>query len=144
MTADAAEEILNEELKGYKALLSLLQRERVCLLGFDTESYEAISKEKDTLVFRLRLLDEERQRVMSRLFGGEMNLKRIAEATGNARLLEIRSTFLSLLQGVEELNNLNRMLIDRSLNYLRGTARFLSSAGIPGPREKGALYSGEV
>ncbi len=144
MPAEAAEHILEEELKGYKELLALLQRERTCLLGLETEAFCSLAKEKDTLVMKLRLLDEERQRIVKRQYGNDMNLQRIAAETGNRRLLDIRSTFLSLVQSIDELNNLNRLLIDRSLDYLKGTTRFLSTSGMGCPGDKGVLYSGEA
>jgi hypothetical protein len=59
-TADTIKSILVEQIDGYRSLLDLLQRERECLLNLDANGVESISKEKDTMIMRLRLVEGKR------------------------------------------------------------------------------------
>lgn len=132
MTSDTAIiSILREQVKTYKVLHDLLSRERSSLINIEAEKVEAISKEKDTVIMRLRLLEEERQRLIRRFaedngFNTDINLDELGRVTGNNIFSDLRSSMLSLLQGIEEMNRFNSILIERSLNHLKTTTNFFS------------------
>jgi len=121
---EAIVNILTEQISSCKVLLGILQRERGCLVDLNADCVEELSKEKDTIMLRMRLLEEERVRLVRKFFEREMTLKEISAITGDTSLLDIRSTLISLAQSVEELNQFNRLLIDRSLSYIRSTVNF--------------------
>ncbi len=129
-SVDGIIKILSEQAQSYKRLLEVLREERVSLLDFNAEGVEELSKEKDTLVLRLRLLEEERIRLMSDFSDSNISLLKLSEITGNDSIKDIRLELISLLQSIEELNELNRFLIDRSLNYIRNTRNFFGTFGI--------------
>jgi flagellar biosynthesis/type III secretory pathway chaperone len=151
ISADGIASILEEQVLSCRKLLNLLRSERVCLLELDAEGIEELVKEKDTLALRLRLLDEERLRLMEKFCAdndqagppGGLTLQRLAEMTGDGAFLEIRSKMVSLIQSIEELNSFNRMLIERSLNYVQSAQSFFSSF-CPGTDGKGTLLSREM
>ena len=124
--------ILQEQIKTYKALLVLLKEEKECLVNINPDKVSELSKEKDTIVMRLRLLEEERVRLVNEFvrfneMTGEVNLKELAKVTGNDLFVTLRSQLMSLLQNVEEMNKFNSILIDRSINYIKTTTNFISS-----------------
>ena len=128
--------ILREQESCCKELVGLLQRERTHLVEFDVRAVEELAKEKDTLLLRLRLLEEERQRLVSALAGewpgvreGETTLRALAERTGDAELSGIRLKLVSLVQSIEDLNSFNRHLIDRSLSTVRTARGFFDAFG---------------
>lgn len=133
MTSDKAiVDILQELLITYKVLFELLQKERTYLVNINAEKIEEISKEKDTVIMRLRLLEEERQRLVKKFvednnISGEVNLKELGRITGNSVYKTLRSKLLSLLQSIDDINKFNSILIDRSINYLKTTTNFISS-----------------
>jgi flagellar biosynthesis/type III secretory pathway chaperone len=91
-----------------------------------------LSKEKDTIVMRLRLLEEERVRLVNEFvrenqISGKVNLKQLATITGNDDFITLRSKLVSLLQNVEEMNKFNSLLIDRSINYIKTTTSFFGT-----------------
>jgi flagellar biosynthesis/type III secretory pathway chaperone len=152
-SADAIMKILDEQVSGYRMLLELLQREKACLVDFDAGEIEEISKEKDTMVLRLRLLEEERIRLMNRFQDenpehvkpGDVSLRKLGEITGNEKFLDVRSRLVSLMQSIQELNGLNRTLIDRSLAHVRGSTGFFENFGLdPAGAGKGSLVSEET
>ena len=145
--------ILLEQEKCCKALVDLLQRERGHLIEFDVPAVEEVTKEKDTLLPRLRLLDEERLRLTAALVatgagppGGEATLRALCEHTGDTELSGIRLKLVSLVQSIEDLNGFNRHLIDRSLNNVRTATGFFQAFGghRTGPVSSGTLVSRET
>jgi len=142
---EALAKILNEQVNGYRELLELLQRERQDLIDVNAGAIEELYKGKDVLILRLRLLEEERIRLMKDVGSNTMTLKALAEKTGNSAFLELRSKLKSLVQAIEELNSFNRILIDRSLGYLKTNAHFFNIFGMnEGRPQKGMLLSKET
>jgi flagellar biosynthesis/type III secretory pathway chaperone len=158
-TIEAVKKILLEQIEGCRQLLSLLQRERVCLMELHQEEVETVTKEKDILVLKLKLLEEERKRLLDRLMESEefrrtlkqeerqqMSLQRLAGLLGDSSLMEMRSKLISLSQSIKELNDLNKIMIDRTLSYLKKSNRFLGmlTPGMVPAGQKGALLSREL
>ena len=133
MTSERAiENILKEQVNTYKIFHDILTKERTYLINIEAEKLEEISKEKDTVIMRLRLLEEERQRLTSKFLAdkginGEINLKEMGTLTGNSIFPELRTRLLSLLQSIEEMNRFNSVLIDRSINYIKRSTNFIGS-----------------
>lgn len=147
-TLEAIKSILIEQINGYRSLMNILQREKACLLNFNPQGIENLSKEKDNLVLKLRLLEEERLRLIERYtaengIDGEMGLNRIYELTGDDAFKVIRLQFISLIQAVSELNEFNRILIERSLGFLKGATNILDPLQIGASKSTG-LISKEV
>jgi hypothetical protein len=149
-TADTIKNLLVEQIDGYRSLLDLLQRERECLLNLDASGVESISKEKDTTVMRLRLIEEERVRLVGKfsrenMIGGETNLQMLSEITKDDTFRTLRLQLISLLQGIEELNAFNKVLIGRSLNFIKNSMGFLESFGVgAGRSNSGSFFSREI
>lgn len=147
-TIEAIKSILIEQINGYRSLMNILQRERACLLNFNPSGIENLSKEKDNLVLKLRLLEEERLRLLDNYskeagIDGELSLNRLYDITGDDAFKVIRLQFISLIQAISELNEFNRILIDRSLNFLKGATNVFDSYKIAGLRTAG-VFSREV
>ena len=155
---EAIKKILVEQVQGCRLLLELLQREKICLVNLQMDEIEALTKEKDILVLKLRLLEEERGRLLDRFalenFSDlpdqgpaiqKISLQRLGELTGETIFQEIRSKLVSLSQGIKELNDLNRAMIDRTLGFLKKNNQFLELV-YPGTAkgEKGRLLSMEM
>ncbi len=149
-TIDKIHSILSEQVIGYRSLMETLRRERECLVNFNPDAVETLSKEKDTIVLKLRLLEEERIRLV-RAFAAEQAIpedsamQKLTELSGDDRFQRLRLQLISLLQSIMELNDFNRVLIERSANVVRNALNFLGSFGIGAPvANKGSLLSREV
>jgi flagellar biosynthesis/type III secretory pathway chaperone len=149
-TAETIRSILIEQVNGYRTLLDILQRERACLLRLNALEVETLSKEKDTIVLKLRLLEEERIRLVSafvaeQAIAEEAIFTRLDEVTGDDSFQRLRLQLISLLQGITELNGFNRILIERSASVVKNALNFLGSFGLAvPPSHKGALLSREA
>jgi hypothetical protein len=143
-TAADIKKVLTLQIEGYKVLFELLKKERENLVDFNEQGVESLSKEKYTQTLKLRLLEEERLRLMKKFVtevndissehghtaSMEMNLNTLAEITGDVDFNGIRTMLKSLLQSIEELNEFNKLLIDRSLKYVRHNINFLNIHGV--------------
>ncbi len=149
-TTDTIRGILIEQIDGYRTLLDLLQGERECLLNLDAAGVERISKEKDTIVIRLRLIEEERGRLMKKfalehMISGDVSLQRLAGITKDDTFQTHRLQLVSLIQSIEELNAFNMVLIGRSLNFIKSSRMFLESCGLDMNRSNsGTFFSKEI
>jgi hypothetical protein len=156
---EAIKKVLGEQIQGCRQMLDLLQREKVCLLDLQLDGIEAITKEKDILVLKLRLLEEERIRLFDRLIDenpqgiltkfrdpDKITLQRLAEVTGEIIFRDMRSKLISLSQSIKELNDLNKGMIDRTLSFLRKNNNFLGTfyPGAAVMEGKGGLLSREM
>jgi hypothetical protein len=147
---DSIKSILTEQITSYRVLLELLQRERECLINLDANGVENLSKEKDTTLLRLRLLDEERIRLLKKYSAdnaiiGNVSLQSLFELTADNDFQLIRSQLTSLLQSIQELNDFNMILIDRSLSIVRHSVGFLESFGLHmNPNNTGIMLSKEI
>ncbi len=149
-TADRIKKILGEQIETYRTLLEVLQRERECLVHFNPEGVETLAKGKDTIMLKLRLLEEERIRLVQAFareqgITEEMTLKKLHIATGDADYATLRSQMLSLIQAISEFNEFNKILIERSVNFVRRNLVFLDSFRMTADRKKtGAVLSREA
>jgi flagellar biosynthesis/type III secretory pathway chaperone len=142
--------ILSEQISGYRTLMEVLRREREQLVHFNAPGVEALSKEKDTIVLQLRLLEEERIRLV-RVFAADrkltedLSLQRLSEITGDEMFQKLRLQLISLLQGIVELNEFNRVLIERSSGVVKNALQFLGSLGVnPNAKNTGTRISREA
>ncbi len=146
-TAEHIKAILTEQVDGYRTLLDTLRRERECLLHFNAPEVEDLSKEKDTVVLKLKLLEEERVRLV-RSFAAEQAVEEkaafeaLGRVTGDDSFQRLRLQLISLLQSITELNGFNRVLIERSVTVVKNALNFLGSIGATVQSNKsGALLS---
>lgn len=150
-SVEAIRKILNEQVDSFRLLLDLLQRERACIRDLRPECVEEIAKEKNTLVLRLKLLEEERLTLVEKFLpesslGGsaeELSLEKLYELTGDSDLRDIKAKLLSLLRSVDELNTFNRMLIERSLHCVRGAESLFDFVNRH-PEGKSSFFSRET
>ena len=149
-TLDNIKNLLVEQINSYRSLLDLLQRERESLINLDAGGVEAISKEKDTIIMRLRLIEEERIRLVGKFLAENrldrhLSLQRIVEVTGDETLQILRLQLVSLIQSIGELNDFNMVLIGRSLNFIKHSMAFLESFGLDIDQlHAGRIYSREI
>ncbi|GBE01024.1 flgN protein [bacterium BMS3Bbin06] len=123
--------ILEEQVRGYLALYDLLKKEKTAILSFQPSVIEEMAKQKDTIVLKLRLLEDERERLLGLTRDWKrMSIHELYELTGDERLPGVRSQLLSILQGIEELNEVNRIMIERASRHVSASSRFFNTYGL--------------
>lgn len=134
-TIDQIKENLREQIETYRLFLDLLQKEKVCLINLNASETEYLSKEKDTIIFKLKLLEDERVRLSARYVSDNnlssvTNLREFTVFSNDKTLNSLRLQLVSLLQSIAELNEFNKILIERSLHFVRNSISFIDMFGI--------------
>lgn len=147
-TVDSIKSILIELISSYRMLLNVLRKERECLINLDAAGIENLSKEKDTIILKLQLFEEERGRLTAKFITdnnitGNMSLQRIYELTGDNSFQVSESQLLTVLQSIEDMNEFNRILMERSINFVKNAANFLDSFAF-NTKSRGVVLSKEA
>lgn len=128
-------EILKAEIKSYEELVSILQKEREALISFSPEQIEALSREKDMIIMKIKLFDEERVNILSKIssqlqVNGNINISNLLDITKDDDFRDLGYKLTSLVQTVNDLNEFNKILIEKSSRHINSFLYFLESWGI--------------
>lgn len=121
-------EVLCAQRDLYVRLQEVLQKERKALVCFNHEEIEEIAKEKDALVLQAQLLEEQRKKLVCEFFQESPSSKGIMdlyEETGDERFPALRMSLISLLQAIQEANEVNKYFIERASQHIKGGLSFL-------------------
>lgn len=130
---------LRTEIELFKELIAVLHAETECMVGRDYKGlYEAVSG-KEQLVTRINSASETRRRLLRECLesiGADMpveaNLTALVELTGNGALVDCQKTLLSLASTVKEINGVNRLIMESSMENVTRTLGFLGNFMQPG------------
>ncbi|MCB0393027.1 MAG: flagellar protein FlgN [Bdellovibrionales bacterium] len=122
-------DVLEHEMKVYRALLELVRKEREILISPDIEELNNSNESKEAMVSKLRGLEKERERV-SRELAHEVSadaenprLLEIAqklELIKGDRLRSIHATLQLLVTRIKEYNKENEILVKSALTNITG------------------------
>lgn len=137
-------DVLKAQINLYEELISLLQKEREALISFDPNEIERLSKEKDMTIMKIKLFEEERISILSKLsamFDGDdmITLSKIVSATKDEEFKELGNKLISLVQSVLELNEFNKILLEKSSRHIKSFLCFLESCGISPIQQRKAV-----
>ncbi len=120
----------------FQTLLSILQKEKKAVVISDLKEINETTKEKESLFLKIRILEEERSRMLIRLANHlgyrsrDLTMSKISqliEEPYSSRLKYCYSNLLSLVQSIQEINHNNRSLITHSLELVRGSLALLNN-----------------
>lgn len=128
-------EVLKYQIKAHDELVSLLQKEREALMLFNPDEIERLAKEKDMVLMKIRLFEEERVKLLNHIsyinkIDENITLSKLVEITGDQEFKELGLKLVSLIQSVIELNEFNRILIERSSKHVSNFLVFLENSGV--------------
>lgn len=133
-------EILEKEIQLSTELLDLLHQEQQALTGMDMQALIALTRKKESLLSRIRLLDESLEEAAGRICDAspDKTVKLsdvIARTTGSARatLTECRKNLAALRQKVLDHNHINKRFAEDIRGYLNDAISMItgSMAGRP-------------
>jgi flagellar biosynthesis/type III secretory pathway chaperone len=151
--------LITGEKQLYGSLLTVLQDEKAAVTGAGLEALNRSVKEKETVLLKIRILEEQRTNMLSQvaerlgLQAENLTLARLAREIPEpyaGQVRACRSSLLSLTQSIQELNNSNRHLFRRSLELVKGSINLLINLRAPYPiycqsgRLESAMASGRV
>lgn len=127
-------EILEKEVGLFRDFLTLLQRERQCMIDLSLEKLHECHNHKETLIFNLKVLEDARVEIISGINGNAQtdSADTLSVIIDKAPLRYKRgmetcqSNLKSLVDSIREINQINGILADRAINYTRNSLSFLN------------------
>ena len=128
--------LLEEETCLYRTLLSILQKEKTAVVASQLEELNEAGKEKESLILKIRILEEQRLRVQGRLADSlgyepqDLTLTKLSLLVGepnSTRLKICYSNLLTLIPSIREVNQSNKSLLTHSLELVRGSLTLLNN-----------------
>jgi len=128
--------LLEEETSLYGYIVSVLQQEKKAIVASELEALNETAKKKESLLLKIRILDEERTKILEKLGGflgypsNDMTLRKISqlvEKPHSIRLNNCYSNLLALTQTIQDLNRGNKALIVHSLEIVRDSLSILTN-----------------
>jgi len=130
--------VLNLEFRQYCNLLDLLHDQRNCFSSGDIESFEGIGKQQETVILKIKMLEEARRHIVSRLahyYGipsDECTLAVLTTLVDDPLRGEIarrRNEAQSIIGQLEAARDGNAYLIRHTLHYVTSVLRIFTSPG---------------
>ena len=134
--------LLEDETEFYRFLLLVVQKENRAVVDLKLKELNEATKEKENLFLKIRILEEQRQRMLERvadsigcpLHGLTLSkLSQLIEEPYSTRLKDCRSNLLALIQSIQEVNNSNKFLIMHSLKLVGSSLSLLENLITPLP-----------
>ncbi len=128
--------LLEGETDLYRSLLLALQKEKKAIVDSELVELNETSKEKENLLLKIRILEEQRLRMVERLAENLAyspqgltlaELSQLVEEPYSTRLKDCSSNLLALVQSIQEVNRGNRSLLTHSLELVRGSLTLLTT-----------------
>ena len=138
---DELVEILDAELYQYRELLRLLYAQRESFAASDINSFEEMTKQQETLVLKIKTLEEARRSIVSRLaqhFGVPREgltlakLATLVDKQYSQKCETYQKEIISLTRELGDLRESNAYLMQQALHYVSGVLRIFASAHTTG------------
>ena len=127
--------LLNEEYSLYQALLMVLQKERKALVNSHLARVTDCTKEKENLILKIRVLEEQRINYMDNLAEVLKSpvqacplaaLAALVDEPYATQLMDCHTSLSALIQSIQEVNQSNKALVSHSLDLIRGSLTLLN------------------
>ena len=128
--------LLEGETEFYRSLLSVLQEEKEALIDSELKVLNEANKEKENLLLKIRILEEQRLRTLEDLSDElgyppqDLTLARLSQLVDtpySERFKECHSNLCSLTQSIKEINHSNRSLLMHSVELVKGSLALLNN-----------------
>jgi flagellar biosynthesis/type III secretory pathway chaperone len=131
--------VLAEELRNFRQLLGLLQREQAALKAAVAADVLAILREQEGALARIRSLEQQRSRLLTALAAplglpaAALTMSRLREAIPGAAavLTSVSNELRTLLEEVKVVNERNGVLASRGLGFMDRLISHLTAALSP-------------
>ena len=124
-------DILEEEIQIFETMLLLLERERNAIIDGDLSELISITKEKETLSIREKLLEEARLSCLSKANKRGITLSKLiedAEADEKAILEDVHKRLKDVVEKLLWENKRNSFLITKAIEFNQDLIRMFSPA----------------
>jgi flagellar biosynthesis/type III secretory pathway chaperone len=120
----------------YQSLHAVIEKEKDAVVGLNLQQLNEACKSKDNLLLKLRILEEQREKIMDKLAAEfacspqNLTLNKLAQLVEEsyAHQLRDRSTdLLALIETLQDASQHNKFLMSHSLELIRGSYNLLNN-----------------
>jgi flagellar biosynthesis/type III secretory pathway chaperone len=128
--------LLEQAAELYRSLLAVVQKEKDAVVGLNLQQLTKACKAKDSLLLKLRILEEQREQLIERLAAdldcpsqplSLTQLSQLVEESYADRLRDCSADLLALITTLQEANAQNKYLLSHSLEFVRGSYNLLNN-----------------
>jgi len=157
-------DLLHQESETYRSMVTVLDREKDAVVRSELTGLNAAIREKENLLLKLRMLETQRGRVVTKLAdtlgyaSRNLTLRMIAQRVDGlyaGRLKKCSAELEASIGALETANRRNQELVEHSLLLVRGSFNLLNdlttsdtvyhrSGGVQNKNSTGRLVRGEI
>ncbi|MBM3282703.1 flagellar protein FlgN [Candidatus Gottesmanbacteria bacterium] len=128
--------VLEVEIDQYQECLDLLHKQQEKIVAGDSSGVEKIGKKQDTLILKIKTLEEGRKSIVLQLAqyfdtsAREFNLTKLTRLVRNPyseRFIAYQKQILYLIKKLECLRESNTYLLQNALHYINGILKIFAS-----------------
>ena len=128
--------LLEHATELYQSLCTVIENEKDAVVGLNLKQLNEAGKAKDSLLLKLRILEEQREQIMDKLAAElacspqELTLTKLAqlvEETYAYRLRDSSTDLLALIETLRDTSQHNKFLMSHSLELIRGSYNLLNN-----------------
>lgn len=129
-------DLLDGEATLYRALLSVLEEEKIAIISSNLVELGETGKEKEKLLLKIRTIEEQRQLMVRDLAESlrcsphDLTITKLAEFVGapySSRFKQLCSDLLPLAKTIRDVNDGNKALLRHSVELVRSSFAFLNN-----------------
>jgi len=124
-------DVLNGEMLLYKDLLDISSKKTDVIIHGKIQELDNMTKVEGSIICRLSKLEEEREKILSGYDDtGEITISELCKMLPEddaKKLKKIQKEFESLLKALNERNDLNKSLLQQSIEYVNYSIGLISS-----------------
>ncbi len=127
------ERLLQTEAELAEALVGVITKKQVAIVGFKGDALSALTVQEEDLVNPLQRLEAERIRISSEIAGAEVSRVVLRDLTTRMpkkdadRIMSHANRLRTAVKRIVGLSEQNRILLNQSLRYVRETLRIITA-----------------
>jgi len=135
-------DLLKQEMEQYRKLLDLLKRERNAMIRLSLEEIEGCYKLKETIILKLRIMEESRLVLIDKIAGHLkiskegitlLKISDIVKSPFSEEFKRCRKNLSCLIHDIAQMNRKNKVFIEDSLECINGHLTLLNDLINPNP-----------
>ena len=128
--------ILRKETAIYRELMDVILLEKKILLSRDVDKLTANNFGKETLILKVKVLEEARWKAVKKISGYlhlghddvslSVLISHVEDGELSREMSDCQSELRALIEGIQKLNRHNMIMMDSSLSSIRGCINFIN------------------
>ena len=129
--------VMNEEAEAVEKLLDIMMKKQKAIIALENDDLQTSINEELKIVSLTKILEKQRLELLQRIIPennhpSKITISQLAsnfEGEESEKLLSLRQRLMKSLEHMKELNETNRLLLERGKNFVKENISILTSRG---------------